>query len=234
MKVLVSDFDNTFYSSIFEYDKNIEAVRRFVEHGNMFVIASSRNLDNLLGDLKGYQIPYSYLICLDGAMIMNDALEVVYRKDIDPSAVKLIFERLDQERSIHETWIDTGDGYSIDSLMPANSIVARPTSYVKASSLLGEILDDFPMVHGYIGEQWLRIYDKDVNKGNAIAYLENQLHVLHDDIYTVGGSLNDLSMLSRYRGYAMEGASNDVKKVCIGVVSSVHELIDQIENKKTD
>lgn len=232
MKILVSDFDNTFYSDIFEYDKNILAVKRFVEHGNMFVIATSRNLDNLLDDLDGYDVPYSYLICLDGAMIYNKDLEVIDRKDIDHSVVKLIFDRLDQDRNIHETWIDTGRSYTIDTDVPAGSIVARPLDYDKACFLLQELLYDFPMIHGYIGEHWMRIYDKSANKGNAVSLLEKYGHFNHDDIYTIGSSMNDLSMLSRYRGYAISNSLDDVKRVCVGEVSSVYELIDMIDSEK--
>lgn len=232
MKILVSDFDNTFYSDIFEYDKNIEAVKQFVSSGNMFIIASSRNLEHLLDDLEGYDVPFSYLICLDGAIIYNKDLEIIYRKDIDHSVVSLIFERLDRERNIHETWIDTGEGYTIDINTLACSIVARPMDYDKACSLLQDILDDFPMIHGYIGEHWMKFYDKSANKGNAISYLEKYGHFNHDDIYTIGSSMNDLSMLSRYMGYAMKSSLTDIKRVCIGEVSSVHELIDVISNEK--
>ena len=44
--------------------------------------------------------------------------------------------------------------------------------------------------------------------------------------------MNDLSMLSRYRGYAISNSLDDVKRVCVGEVSSVYELIDMIDSEK--
>ena len=43
MKMLVSDFDGTLYTN--DYQKNIEAVNRFVEAGNLFVINTSEAHD---------------------------------------------------------------------------------------------------------------------------------------------------------------------------------------------
>ena len=47
-------------------EKNIEAIKKFVDNGNMFIIATGRNLHQLLNDLVGYEIPVSYYICNDG------------------------------------------------------------------------------------------------------------------------------------------------------------------------
>ena len=74
MKILASDFDNTIY---LENDKektkeNIVAIKRFVSLGNIFCIITGRSYPDLKKVLIEEDIPYTYLICEDGAKIFNN------------------------------------------------------------------------------------------------------------------------------------------------------------------
>ena len=73
MKILASDFDNTIY---LEDDKektlkNVEAIKEFVRKGNIFCVITGRNYTDLKIFLNELKIPYTYLICEDGAKIFN-------------------------------------------------------------------------------------------------------------------------------------------------------------------
>ena len=59
MKLLVSDFDGTLFND--HYKENIEAVNRFVDAGNLFAIATGRDLNRLLKDLDR-NLKFNYLI----------------------------------------------------------------------------------------------------------------------------------------------------------------------------
>ena len=74
MKILASDFDNTIYylDDSEKNQKNFEAIRKFVSYGNIFCIITGRNYTDLKKILNQYNIPYSYLICEDGAKIFNN------------------------------------------------------------------------------------------------------------------------------------------------------------------
>ena len=74
MKILASDFDNTIYYLDDEEKnkKNIEAIKKFVSYGNIFCIITGRNYTDLKTYLNKYDIPYTYLICEDGAKIFNN------------------------------------------------------------------------------------------------------------------------------------------------------------------
>ena len=50
MKILVSDFDNTFYTQ--KIEENVKLVNQFREKGNVFIIATGRPLYLLKSDLK--------------------------------------------------------------------------------------------------------------------------------------------------------------------------------------
>ena len=74
MKILASDFDETiFYLDKKEQTiKNIEAIRKFADLGNIFCIITGRNYSDLKILIDKYKIPYTYLICEDGAKIFNN------------------------------------------------------------------------------------------------------------------------------------------------------------------
>ena len=81
MKLLVSDFDGTFDSrnSKSAIDKNIEAIKRFRDQGNIFAIATGRHYESIRKKIEKYQIPYDYLVCADGISTFVRALMYVLR-----------------------------------------------------------------------------------------------------------------------------------------------------------
>lgn len=230
MKILVSDFDNTFYTM--EYNMNIEAIKEFVKNDGIFIIATGRNLNQLLNDLDGYNVPVSYYICNDGSLIYDKNFKLLYRKDIKQELVKPIFEVLDKSKFYRETLIDSGEEYILDCNHVCNKIVSRPKEYNKAKKEFEELLNQYSDITGYFSENWLNIVDVSVNKGRAIQVLQLQNNWLTDDIYTIGDNVNDITMSTMYRGYAMEDGYEELKKVSIGTVKNIRELIQIIEKEK--
>ena len=73
MKILCSDFDNTLYfkDDIIKTAKNIESARNFIAQGNIFCIITGRTYMEIKPDLTRLNVPYTYLVCADGAMILD-------------------------------------------------------------------------------------------------------------------------------------------------------------------
>jgi len=72
MKVVASDFDNTLYvkdKNSLQY--NINSVKKFIDKGNDFIIITGRSYSNIKKVLNELDIPYTYLVCQDGANIFN-------------------------------------------------------------------------------------------------------------------------------------------------------------------
>ena len=99
MKVLVSDFDNTLFTD--DYQLNIKKINEFVDKGNLFIIATGRNYNQLKSDIKGKNIKYSYLICEDGAKI-----SIHKRKPPDAQAA----DRVDRAHAIRHITCLTSTG----------------------------------------------------------------------------------------------------------------------------
>ena len=69
MKILASDFDGTFNTGGDSVYRNIEAVLRWQKAGNQFGIVTGRPYHLFLPELKQYQIPVDFLVCVNGAAI---------------------------------------------------------------------------------------------------------------------------------------------------------------------
>lgn len=231
MKILVSDFDYTFFT--LSYKENIDAVQQFVaeDENNMFIIATGRNLKQVLIDLEGLYVPYFFLICNDGALIYNRKNELLYENEIPKEVVKPIFERLDSCRFLSEAYIDTGTEYTIDTEEKAIKMIAKPLNYKKTEKFLTKLLSDFPEVDGYISENWINITSKEASKGNAISILTDKFHLNKEDVYVIGDGVNDLSMFEEYKGYAITDAVDIIKEKAIDNVSTFKELIEKIKDK---
>ena len=61
-KILVSDYDNTFYINEYDIKNNIQNVEKFRNKDNIFVIATGRSYYDFNKKLKEYPIKYDYLI----------------------------------------------------------------------------------------------------------------------------------------------------------------------------
>ena len=74
MKILASDFDETIYfpEDIEKTKNNVKYIKEFISYGNIFCIITGRNYTDLKQFLNNFDIPYSYLICEDGAKIFNN------------------------------------------------------------------------------------------------------------------------------------------------------------------
>ena len=226
MKILASDFDKTLFTK--DYLKNIRKINEFVDKGNIFIIVTGRNITHLKPDIKGYNLKYDYLICNDGGIIFDKNNKVIFRKDIDPSLVKTIYDILEEEENMIFVAIDNSIAYVNDTKDLANAIIGIPKDVEKAYNLLQDILNKFPNVHGYISDRWLNITNKEVNKGNSLKYIQKLLDVPNDDIYTIGDNINDISMNQLYNGYAMEHSHSELIKISKGTIKSVSDLIDVI------
>ena len=102
MQIIASDFDNTiFYEGRDEVNKkNIEAIKNFIAQGNIFCIITGRNYTRLKKTLNEYDIPYTYLVCEDGAKIFNstdNCIDSTFLDEEEIVKVKNVLEELNTD-----------------------------------------------------------------------------------------------------------------------------------------
>lgn len=218
MKILVSDFDRTFYDE--NYQENIEMVKKFREKNNIFIIATGRNLDSLFKVLKNNY--FDYLICNDGAIIFDKNLNIIYQKNIEKLVGKEVYEKYkDLEIYLNDGRNVTNDYNNI------NKIDIRYYDFKKANKVLNEITKK-SCLKGYLSNLWININDINTSKGEAIKFLADKNNWSKKSIYTIGDNVNDISMNEMFNGYCVENSSELLENISLGKFSSLAELIKKI------
>lgn len=96
MKYLASDLDGT----LFQHDRtirkeDIEAILKFKEKGNKFIVSTGRGLEGIKEGLKDYpEVEYDYAIGCNGGVIVDNKNEIIYENKISADIAKLVFKEL--------------------------------------------------------------------------------------------------------------------------------------------
>ena len=209
MKLIVSDFDLTFFDD--NYDENIKLVNGFVDKGNIFVIATGRSYELLEKEIKNKNIKFKYLICSDGAVILDDSLNILKQIVFD-ECINEIIENLKKDTNLLSIDIDSNaEGIS--------GVYCIFNDIEYASKVLENIKQKYN-VDGYVTTHGINIINKSISKVNGIDYIKGILKIEDKNIYTVGDSINDVEMIEKYNGYWI-GKNN---------LSNFKEFIEKIDN----
>ena len=232
MKILISDIDCT--SNRKDNEELFNSINNFVSKGNMFIIATDKAI-NYIADLLALQnINIEYYLCNDGAVIFDRYFNVLYRKDLKENIVRPIVNILEDDDNILETFIDTSHGFVKDYRGSANGIVSRPLDKVYAEVTLNNICMKYPEVNGYVNDNWLNIYDKNVNKYNALKYLITNYRLNDYDIYSLCSSISDLELIKNTNGYVLTDCSEDLKIYSKGEFNNLKDFIDFLNKDEED
>ncbi len=209
MKVIVSDFDGTLFCNdkIVSQDK----INKFVINGNYFIIATGRNMTSLKKELDKFILNPSFYICNDGALILDQFFNIIYRTDIDNSMIRPLYNELKNDDNILEVLIDTGNGYIDDISRSANKLIARYYSKEKAISLVNRINSRYPSVFGYVSKNWINITKRTETKGKAVKFLSEYYNFNKYPIYIIGNDVNDISMCNYdFVSYGIDCKENEL------------------------
>ena len=209
MKLIVSDFDLTFFDD--NYDENIKLVNDFVDKGNIFVIATGRSYELLEKKIKSKNIKFKYLICYDGAIILDENLNILKQIVFD-ECINEIIEHLKKDSNLLSIDIDS-------SAEGISGVYCIFNSIDYASKVLENIKQKYN-VDGYVTTHGINIINKGISKVNGIDYIKGILKIEDENICTVGDSINDVEMIEKYNGYWI-GKNN---------FSNFKEFIEKIDN----
>ena len=226
MKILISDFDHTFFDD--NYLKNIELVNKFVSEGNMFIIATGRSINNLNIDIIDYKISYSYLICSDGASIYDNKHNNIYTCNIDANLINPICNLLESDSNITLTLIEN-DNFVSGTV--ANSIAGKFIDKVKCESLVKKLNKLFPTINSYLSDNYINIRNKKVSKYEGIKFLIDNYNLDSEKIYTIGDSINDKEMCKNFSSFSFYNADESVKIVSNTILENFEEAINLLMKK---
>ena len=217
MKILASDFDETIYfpEDKDKTNKNIESIRKFINNGNIFCIITGRNYTDLKLLLNEMNIPYTYLICEDGAKLFNSVDYCIDTVLLDRKSIDNIKRYLD----IHEYDYYLDDGYNrTEYLDDCVKIVVNCIDEKEKDKIVKNIKEKID-IHIYASRTHVNIINKTVNKENALKRLFNIEELDISKLYVIGDNDNDYEMLKSFNG---------------GVIKKHHKKLDSLNKKEYD
>ncbi len=217
MILLASDFDNTLYleDDMNQTRKNIESINNFIKKGNSFCIITGRNYTDLKNLLNKYNIPYTYLICEDGAKIFNYTDYCLDTTYLDKETIEKVLPVL--EEYTNDYYLD--DGYNkTDNKDDTVKIVINCKDRDEALKIENNIKSKID-IHIYASRTHVNIIHKTVNKKNALEKLFYLEDLDFNDLYVIGDNDNDYEMLKRFKG---------------GVITNHHKILDELNKKEFD
>ena len=230
MKILASDFDETiFFLDDEEKNKrNIEAIQKFISQGNIFCIITGRNYSDLKYYLTKYHIPYTYLICEDGAKIFNSMDYCLDTILLDAKEVEKIVSFIQENH--WDYYLD--DGYNHTKYYgDCVKIVLNCEEKDEQIKIVEMIKKKFD-VYIYSSRTHVNIIHKSVNKKNALKKLFNIENLDYNLLHVIGDNENDYEMLKSFHGVVMKKHHKRLDELKKEEVSSLEEYIYQIINIK--
>ena len=215
MILLASDFDETifFFVDSQKTKKNIEWIQKFISQGNIFCIITGRNYSSIKKHLNEMNIPYTYLICEDGAKIFNSVdycLDTVY---LEPKEIDQVVPIL--EKNQWEYYLD--DGYNQTENKNDCVKIVIPCSEKEEQKRMVETIRKEINVHIYASRNHVNIIHETVNKEKALKKLIELENLESIPVYTIGDNDNDYELIEAFQGV---------------VVKDHHEKLDDLHTKE--
>lgn len=239
--MIISDFDDTLYYNGLISKKDIEAISDFRKDNNVFVIATGSSYTSFKRKIKGFDLEYDYLIINHGTGILKED-KLIYDQKIDKNILEKIIEKYNLNLSENYTLIRNTEGNffstSREGLVRPNTsqitkihIEFNKDNYKKELSYLKSVYGKYLNIYEILSNYAIELISNKTSKLNAIEKLIKIENINKGNIYTIGDGYSDVEMISKYNGYAVPNAIDDVKKVCIRVIKNVGELINVIYKK---
>ncbi len=233
-KMLVSDYDGTFYTDEDNVKLNVEEVEKFRRLNNLFVIATGRSYYDFGKKKKKYDIKYDYLVINHGATILNKEEETISNYVIDENVKLDLVKELDLQ--------DQETMFACSGLESRVSIKNKNITKINKKY---RTLEEAKEINDYINKKYkdkvesyllptsnaVEVISAKTNKAKAVQELSNLENIKKDNVYTIGDSYNDVEMIEKFNGYSIENAKEEVKKVSKGECSSVSKLIKKLINE---
>lgn len=228
MKILASDFDNTIYyeDNSEKNQKNFDAIRKFVSYGNIFCIITGRNFTSLKQILSKYNVPYSYLVCEDGAKIFNNMDYCINTTLLSRNEITKIEEILKQEQC--DYYLD--DGYNkTEYLDDCVKVVVKCDDKEEQQRIVNVVKKQID-VHIYASRHHVNIIHKSVNKKHALKTLMNIEELDYHLLHVIGDNDNDYEMLKEFDGAVIKEHHKVLDELQKEEVESLSDYIEELMN----
>ena len=232
-KILISDYDGTFYQNDLDIKKNIDKVTEFRTLGNLFVLATGRSYVDLKIMIDKYKIPYDYLILNHGALLLSKKLEILNVFTLDKELVGSVLEYANNNKDIYDVvLIDVFKKKVIDT-SNAVKIMLKLYSYDNALDVKKYIDERYTNIKCYYEKEdnhyLVEIVSANASKSLMIEKILVREEIKKDNVFTIGDGVNDIDMIRNFNGYRVINSCKELDSITNRVIDNVSDLIEKIK-----
>lgn len=229
MKMLVSDYDRTYYLNDQDVQKNNQFVDKFMKE-NLFVMATGRSYSDFNIVKEKYNLKYHYLILNHGATIIKEdkILENHFiHEEIKQELIKLL-NLHDQEEMFAYSGLKSKVSIQEQNITKIHLKLEDKEKALRLNQLLNKRYGSF--IHSFLisDSAAIEIVSNLASKDQAISQIASKEKIQNTEIYTIGDDHTDIGMIKRFHGYAIKNAIEEVKNYALKEYDSVYMLIKDI------
>lgn len=243
IKLICSDIDGTLVpDGTSKINKEVfEVILKLKEKGILFAAASGRQYESIRNLFE--PIERDMIFISENGNLVKCRGKVMARKEIGAADIEEIKKEVDNIKDcqlmlsgVKTTYIrknDTRlfklmkDGYHYDITLVNDFDEIRDDTIIKMSLFQADGKAEEVAGKGFMekwnrhprimavcaGKEWIDLFDKDGNKGSAVAEIQRIMKIKIKETMAFGDNLNDIEMLKRaYFSYAVGNAREEVKK----------------------
>ena len=250
--VLASDYDGTRSQGGIS-DTVRRAICRFRDAGGRFGVVSGRDYAGGYAMFRREnRFPFDFVLGLNGAIAFDASGRLLFGDVIrDPKLMaalrRFVFAHVASmvgfygrysalrfdSRYPDGRWSGTQMEYAphdrigaFTEFCAANAICETDEEAIAGTAMLREA---FPTLNPMRNGRCIDIAPAGMDKGEGIARYAARFAIDHDRIFTAGDNDNDVSMLSRYHGFAMTVSSPEARAAAARHADDIADVIAQIE-----
>lgn len=235
-KILVSDYDQTFYLSDEDIEKNKIAINRFREKGNIFVIATGRSFFDFKNKSDLYDIDYDYVIINHGATILNKNNNITYNFSINNEIIDELKQDLEIEKSMKTfccSELESRVDFDYKNLTKIHVKYNDKETAMTINDKINKKYDKYINAYFVTGNA-IEIIAKETDKSFAIELLLKDLEVSKNCVYTIGDGYSDIEMIRNFNGYCMKESVDELKALAEKEYESVSSLVNDLMEDNED
>lgn len=249
--LLASDYDGTLSQGGIS-DAVCAAICRFRDAGGRFGVVSGRDYAGGYAMFRREnRFPFDFVLGLNGAIAFDASGNLLFADVIrDPGLMvslrRFIFDNVATMAGFYFRysalrfdarypdghWSGTQMEYSphdrigaFTEFCAANAICDTDAEAMRGTEAIRQA---FPMLNPMRNGRCIDIAPAGMDKGEGIARYAAWYGIAHDSIFTAGDNDNDVSMLARYRGFAMTVSSPAAQNAAACRADDIADLISQI------
>ena len=230
-KLLVSDYDGTFYINDLDIKKTIDNINNFRKLNNLFVIATGRSYIDLKEKIDRYKIPYDYLILNHGALLLSKELTVIKSFFLDEEQVKSIINYANK-KDVSDIILIDNSRKNVNTTLYIVTIMLKLYGVDEAREIKSYIDSNYTNIKSYFicedSHYLVEVVSNKASKSTMIKEIIKIEDVKTTNTYTIGDGINDIDMIKKYNGYRVKNSCEELVSVTNKCVDNINELLEEI------